>query len=186
MKNEPRTLRVSKSVICLCLFCLKMYHCSPKYDVNMSFENEIYIPEVGLGHSSKDRYMDYKGKSHKLLWQGAIVTDKWRACQERGWPELAWVPFFIFWWSQTTDQSVVIPIVFTSESPESLLDCLYFDFLLEESDVICSLHRLQRPILLFYEVCYFMFDLSVVTYVSISKRVPIFYLPQLSASFIAA
>lgn len=66
MKNEPRTLRVSKSVIRLCLFCLKMYHCSPKYDVNMSFENEIYIPEVGLGHSSKDRYMDYKGKTHKL------------------------------------------------------------------------------------------------------------------------
>lgn len=85
-----------------------------------------------------------------------------------------------------TDQSIVIPIVFTSKSPESLFDCLYFDFLLEESDVICSLHRLQRPTLLFFEVCYFMFDLPVVTYVSISKRVPIFYLPQLSASFIAA
>lgn len=43
-----------------------MYRCSSKYDLNMAFENEISTPEVGLGHSLKDRYVKYKGKKEPI------------------------------------------------------------------------------------------------------------------------
>lgn len=51
--------------------------------------------KCGLGHSSKDRYVKYKGKkkTHKLLWQGAVVTDlsEVERLSEKGMIWLAWV-----------------------------------------------------------------------------------------------
>lgn len=156
-----------------------MYHCSPKYDLNMSFENEIYIPEVGLGHSSKDRCVEYIGKNKttgSYDKEPVLSWARWRA-SERGKDPVGmgvWFlncclhfPFFIVWLSHFS----VIPS-FASKSPVYFFDFLYFDFLLWCHSAHCADFR--RPPSLSTKSVTSCLTFQICHTASISKSIPIF------------